>query len=205
MKITKSQLKEIIREEVVLLESSTDYNQAIDSYIKSLNLGIQLNLFNDSDFKNVKSQFLASFRDILKIYIPKLERDDRDKAIRLFNHLFKYVSSSTSFESLSSNLKKMKSKIGGITTESTLNELNIISSLQKFGSMIKTGAKKGIEWFNENKWDILLYIAELLVYIILNVVLALISGGKGSSKMDFPTFKGSGKFGSGGGGSSSTY
>lgn len=107
MKLTKQQLKQIIREEISLMKESS-LDSTIRGFVNMLTTDIGTKILSDADFNGYKKELMMGIVAHSKQMLKTAPVQHRDYISDRWGGLLKAVKKSNSFSSLISNLKSLK-------------------------------------------------------------------------------------------------
>jgi hypothetical protein len=188
-------LTELLPEEYIINESDGfDY-----TWMPFLNW--MAGLSNDSDIDKIRYRFLIAYDAYSDKLLSETPPEKRQQVSRVLNSVITPFRTATTIQDLKIAIKKIESKHKRVVA--VVNKHNKFK-LSRIISKIKSSGDAVSEWWDSNKNEILTIIVELLIRLVIEVVFAILRAVLKTNSLKAPkiSFRGSGGFGSGGGGSS---
>ena len=168
------------------------YHPEMQKFAETLELLDKAGVINAEFFNSLRNKLDDSIRDLL----DKADVDKKDK-ILYQKHVDKMVAPikrMRNAKELIAYTKKLASQQR--LDESIISEINFSAILQKIKKAIKGIGADIKAWWDQYGYDYMVMIAEFLAEVVVRLLIAFISGGKGGSGRKF----GGGSFGGGGAG-----
>jgi hypothetical protein len=196
-------MKRVLTYEEFLNESISA--PTISSLIDALKL-IEKNVSIDSaKFVEFREIFINSIRSALKQKSPQLDTESKNRLETAVEKLIKPIEGTKNLAQFISAMAKVSGIKNGISDEFSISESLNESKIMDWFKKAKTAT---VEWWQENKQDIFLFILEMIAQFFVSFIFAIINALlKGEDQIETPTisFRGFGGGKSGGGGAGASW
>lgn len=179
--------------ESFIFESTTD--GSIESLVDVSKIAIQMGIFDDKLFSEMKDTMISGVRGSLKSGLSKISSTDKNKMAKYTNSLLGPLESAKDMKEFLSALIAV-----GKTKDALIKNLTLTESLleSKISDWLKKAKNATVNWWKNNAYDIAMFIARILIQILVEILFAVL---RSITKSDIkaPKIKfGGGSFGGGG-------
>lgn len=179
--------------ESFIFESTTD--GSIESLVDVSKIAIQMGIFDDKLFSEMKDTMISGVKGSLKSGLSKVSSTDKNKMAKYANSLLGPLESAKDMKEFLIALIAV-----GKTKDALIKNLALTESLleSKMGDWLKKAKNATVSWWKDNAYDIAMFIARILIQILVEILFAVL---RSITKSDIETPKmkfGGGSFGGGG-------
>jgi hypothetical protein len=167
------------------------FHPELQQFIQAIELLDKAGAINDDFFRTIRTKLDSN----LRAAVDKAKVDKKDKI--LYQKMIDKISAPIKRMNSAKELIAYAKKLGSQQTldESIISEIDFRGMVQKIKKAIKGAGHSIKAWWNEYGEDFALGVLQFLIDLILNILLAFITGGKSSGRKF-----GGGSFGGGGAG-----
>jgi len=191
-------LMDLMNESQLVNESTTD--GTIESLIKVTQISIGMGIFDDRLLKSSKSNLILGISSALKGETSKLPTDKRNEFVGYVNALMKPLQKANTMEQFLRAMINVADTKNNIFSRLSITEQLTESKVMDLLKKVKTATS---DWLDKNGANILMFIAELLAQIVVEILFAILRALLKSDNLKAPKMKfGGGSFSGGGSGGS---